>query len=271
MAPCSSSRSASVVGLAIGRGSAWLVSLGSRRHWIVPGGRRLAALAAALSSFTLAVALDGNGFIAAFVAGIAFGAGWTTVVDVERTDELPELMGEVLALVVWFLFGAVLVPVAVRLVRRLGPRLRPAEPHRGPLHPGCHLADRVGARPADSPLHGLVRPEALRRSCSRCWQSRSSARPGDVAPAVAAVAFTVLLSVVLHGVSAGPLALLYARSEQDHDEPGDAPGRDAPRGRGSEARVHLHRMRRTEVNGPASTASPQVGQPGRETRPGQPR
>ena len=102
-----------LVGLAIGLGSAILVSVGSRRHWIVSGGRQLAALAAALSSFALAVALDGNGFIAAFVAGIAFGARLDEkVADVERTDELPELVGEVLALAVWFLFGAVLVPFA---------------------------------------------------------------------------------------------------------------------------------------------------------------
>ena len=30
----------------------------------------------------------------------------------EEAGELPELLGEALALVVWFVFGAVLVPVA---------------------------------------------------------------------------------------------------------------------------------------------------------------
>ena len=39
------------VGLAIGIGSALLVSMGSRRQWIVTGGRRLATLGAAFSSF----------------------------------------------------------------------------------------------------------------------------------------------------------------------------------------------------------------------------
>jgi NhaP-type Na+/H+ or K+/H+ antiporter len=34
-----------------------------------------------------------------------------------------------------------------------------------------------------------------------------------VAPAVAAVTLTVLMSVVLHGVSAGPLVVRFARSE----------------------------------------------------------
>lgn len=43
----------------------------------------------------------------------AFGAGRRDdSVGVEEVGELPELLGEVLAFVVWFLFGAVLVPVA---------------------------------------------------------------------------------------------------------------------------------------------------------------
>jgi NhaP-type Na+/H+ or K+/H+ antiporter len=62
------------VGLAVGLGSASLITSGSRRHWISTGARRLGTLAAALSSFALAVAFSGNGFIAAFVAGITFRA-----------------------------------------------------------------------------------------------------------------------------------------------------------------------------------------------------
>ena len=107
------------MGLAVGLGSGVLVSLGSRQRWIVPGGRRLASLAAALSSFALAVALDGNGFIAAFVAGIAFGAQLKKdAAEVEAAVELPELLGELLAFFVWFLFGAALVPIVVAQPRR---------------------------------------------------------------------------------------------------------------------------------------------------------
>ena len=102
-----------LVGLAVGLGSATLISFASRRRWVAHGGRRLATLAAALASFFLAVTFGGNGFIAAFVAGIAFGAAFPRdVADVDEVGELPELLGEVMALVVWFLFGAALVPVA---------------------------------------------------------------------------------------------------------------------------------------------------------------
>ncbi len=213
-----------LVGLTIGLGSAILVSVGSRRHWIVSGGRQLAALAAALSSFALAVALDGNGFIAAFVAGIAFGARLDEkVADVERTDELPELVGEVLALAVWFLFGAVLVPfafdwvdVSILVYALLSLTVLRCVPVAVALIGSGLDKETVlfvgwfGPRGLASVVFALLAVEEL-------------GTQGDVAPAVATVAFTILLSVLLHGLSAGPLAVLYARTEQDHDKPGDAP------------------------------------------------
>ena len=70
-----------------------------------------------LQRLTVALAIDGNGFIAAFVAGIAFGATLADEVsELDRADELPELGGELLALVVWFLFGAALLPAAFSLL-----------------------------------------------------------------------------------------------------------------------------------------------------------
>jgi NhaP-type Na+/H+ or K+/H+ antiporter len=213
-----------LVGLAIGLGSAILVSVGSRRHWIVSGGRRLAALAAALSSFALAVAFDGNGFIAAFVAGIAFGTRLDEeVADVERTDELPELVGEVLSLAVWFLFGAVLVPfafdwvdVSILVYALLSLTVVRCVPVAIALIGSGLDKETVlfvgwfGPRGLASVVFALLAVEEL-------------GTQGEVAPAIAAVAFTILLSVLFHGVSAGPLAALYARSRSHHDQTGDAP------------------------------------------------
>ena len=102
-----------VAGVVVGVGGAVLISTATRRRWITTGGRRLATLAVAIAAFAVALAFDANGFIAAFVAGIAFGAMLDgSVVDLEEAVELPELGGELLALVVWFLFGATLVPLA---------------------------------------------------------------------------------------------------------------------------------------------------------------
>lgn len=102
-----------VTGAAAGGLGALALNLTSQSGWIAPGGRRLAALALAVGAMAATLALDGNGFIAAFVAGVAFGAlADHDEIDIERTAELPELGGELLGLVVWFLFGATLIPIA---------------------------------------------------------------------------------------------------------------------------------------------------------------
>ena len=146
-----------VVGLAVGLVSAVVIGFASRRRWVATGGRRLATLAAALTSFSLSGALDGNGFIAAFVAGIAFGAAVPKELDVEELGELPELMGELLALAVWFLFGAALLPVAFDHFSVSTLAYAAAQPDRDPDGPRRPLADRHGHGQAHRAVRGLVR------------------------------------------------------------------------------------------------------------------
>jgi NhaP-type Na+/H+ or K+/H+ antiporter len=52
------------VGALLGAVGALVLNRASRHGWIASGGRRLAALALAISALTLTLALDGNGFIA---------------------------------------------------------------------------------------------------------------------------------------------------------------------------------------------------------------
>jgi len=217
-----------VVGLAVGLGSAVVIGLASRRGWVGDGGPRLATLAAALTSFALAGAIDGNGFIAAFVAGIAFGAAVPKELDVGELGELPELIGELLALAVWFLFGAALLPVAfdhfsvstlayallsLTVIRMVPVAL--ALTGTGMDRPTVLFVGWFGPRGLASVVFALLAVEELGETSS-------------IGQAIAVVALTVLVSVVLHGVSAGPLGGRYVRAEAD--VPGAAVG-DAPRAR----------------------------------------
>jgi len=213
-----------IVGLAVGLGSARLITFGSRRHWISPGARQLGTLAAALSSLTLAIAFSGNGFIAAFVAGIAFRAGLDEdLVQADNAVELPELLGEVLALAVWFLFGAALVPIAfhnvdvafvayavlsltvVRIVPVFLSLIGTGLDRRTVLFVGW-----FGPRGLASVVFALLAVEQLGETPL-------------VERAVAAVSLTVLLSVALHGISAGPLGRRYVRLEPSDQDLSVAP------------------------------------------------
>jgi NhaP-type Na+/H+ or K+/H+ antiporter len=216
-----------VAGAAIGLIGAGGIRLASRHHLTLPGGRRLAALATALTAFELAVAVDGNGFIAAFIAGIAFGAMLGSEEAVaEHMVELPELGGEVLALVVWFLAGASLVPVAFDHLGAslLGYALLSLTAFR--MLPVAVSMVRSGLSGQDVVFVGWFGPRGL---ASVVFALLAIEVLGEGEPtsqeAIAAVAMTVLLSVLLHGVTAGPGGNRYstegaaATSDDDATQP----------------------------------------------------
>ena len=207
------------VGIVVGAGGAVVLSRATRAGWIAPGGRRLAALALAMSALSVTLAFDGNGFIAAFVAGIAFGAlADERVLNLEQTNELPELGGALLALIVWFLFGATLLPIAfdhltiavvvyallsLTVVRMLPVALSVLG--LGLDRPTTLFLAWFGPRGLASVVFALLALEELGEA--------------DEATnvAVAAVALTVAISILLHGLSAGPGGRRYVQSEQaDH-------------------------------------------------------
>ena len=85
-----------------------------KRGWIAEGFAGAALLGLAVCAYTSSVALHGNGFIAAFVGGLAFGTtagrrGQPLIPFVEET-------GALVSLLVWLAFGAVAVVPAVEVL-----------------------------------------------------------------------------------------------------------------------------------------------------------
>ncbi|KQQ94212.1 hypothetical protein ASF62_08725 [Leifsonia sp. Leaf325] len=201
------------IGAVVGLGSAWLLVFAYRRGWTAVGGRRLAALAAALASFSSALALNGNAFVAAFVAGLAFGSLLPRdFPEREGISDLPELGGEFLALVVWFLFGAALVPLAfsyfspwmllyavlsLTVVRMLPVALA-----------------LIGTRQDRSTVLfiGWFGPRGLASVVFALLAVEEFGGPSVIGEALGTIVITVLLSVIAHGMTAAPFALLYGRN-----------------------------------------------------------
>lgn len=95
-----------VVGVALGSGIALCANAADRRGWTSERSNRLILLCAPVLAYTLNVGLHGNGFLAAFICGIAFN-GVRHYRDADRDSELIDDVAFVLSGVVWFLVGAV--------------------------------------------------------------------------------------------------------------------------------------------------------------------
>ena len=216
-----------VGGTAVGAAAGALCGLALRRTraagWVVAGGDRIVALMVAALAFLVAEELEVNYFVAAFVAGLAFRSGIGR--DDEEVIELPELIGQVLALAVWFAFGAQLVidgldlvdwRIALYAVLSLTV-VRMVPVALSMLGSGFGLRSMLfigwfGPRGLASVVFGLLIVEELPVD-----------DPG-VRTVLSTIVLTVVLSVLAHGMSARPLAAWLRRSEPSTD--GD--GRSSP-------------------------------------------
>ncbi len=168
-----------LVGAAVGGAGGFLVKAARRHEWAEGTFAGSAVLALAVCAYACALALHGNGFIAAFVGGIAFRA-----IGGQRGERLMpfvEETGALVSLLVWLAFGVVAVVPALSgltwqmvvyaVLSLTAIRMVPV---------AAALAGAGSAPPPSRSWAGLVLA-AWRRWCSPCWRWRISAsqRPGQ--------------------------------------------------------------------------------------------
>jgi NhaP-type Na+/H+ or K+/H+ antiporter len=98
-------------GVVAGVLGAWVLRGFAARGWMEGTWKQINAVATPLLAYGVASALGGSGFIAAFVAGIVFGA--VAAGQAEADTFLAEQSGELLNAVTFLLFGAVLLGPAL--------------------------------------------------------------------------------------------------------------------------------------------------------------
>ena len=100
-----------LVDLAVGWLGSRMAGWAVERGWMNAVFLRIATLSLALLAFAGAELLGGNGFIAAFACGLAAGTGPRRVLD--GVKDFGETEGQLLTLIVFLLFGAVLLSGAI--------------------------------------------------------------------------------------------------------------------------------------------------------------
>ncbi len=195
-----------LIGAVVGGAGGFVVKAARRRGWAEGDFAGSAVLALAVCAYACALALHGNGFIAAFVGGIAFGAiggrrGERLVPFVEET-------GALVSLLVWLAFGAIAVVPALTgltwqtvvyavgsltLIRMVPVAIALAGARLGGT--AVALIGWFGPRGLASVVFALLALEDLGQHAA--------------GQAVSVIGLTVLLSVIVHGATADPLARRY--------------------------------------------------------------
>jgi NhaP-type Na+/H+ or K+/H+ antiporter len=200
-----------IVGIVVGAALALLTNAAVRRGAVTDQSKRLILVTAPLLSYGLSLAIHGNGFVSAFVCGIAFNylrRSPTIRSELELLDDI----GFLLSAVMWFVFGAAsvlaltagvswsmvlfcllaltLVRMVPVLIAMLGSTFSWVE---------RLMLGWLGPRGTTSIVFGLLAFNVLGGSAETA--------------ALMTMVIAVLGSVVLHGVGAPAAAHAYRRSQ----------------------------------------------------------
>jgi NhaP-type Na+/H+ or K+/H+ antiporter len=221
-----------LVGIAVGGAGGWLVARFSDRGWAEGGYRQIAVLALAVVAMTVADEAGGKSFIAAFVAGGTFGGTGRRVLPV--AGELTEDIGQLLSMLTFVVFGALLVGPSVA-----GVELRMVV--YGVLSltvvrmiPVALALSGSGLRRPTVAFVGWFGPRGLASILFALTVVEAEVLPDD-RWIFTVTACTVVLSILAHGVSAGVLAARYGAWYAAHPQAPDMiesmPSPELPLGR----------------------------------------
>ena len=209
-----------VFGIAIGAGGGLLIRYASRAGLMLKGAQPLAVLGLAGLAYVGALPLHGNGFISAFVAGMAFGACIRNpeAEDAEGngsdgSDETTEFTGEVaegLTMLVWFAFGSTLLVPAIRGAQWGDFLFAALALTVVRMVPVAIALAGTGLDRATVAIVGWFGPRGL-ASVVFTLIALDELDAADGQRVLSVVSITVALSVLAHGVSASPLARLYGQ------------------------------------------------------------
>ena len=205
-----------LAGVAVGWVAARLVDRAVKARWMAESYEGPAVLGVALLAFAGAEIIGGNGFIAAFVAGLVFG---NQVRDrCHFLFEFAEAEGQLLTLLTFLIFGAAILPeafghadlavlvygalslTAIRMIP-IGVALA------GSGHP---------VRWATVGFLGWFGPRGLASILFALFVLEDSAVPGGDTILVAVIV-TVTLSVLAHGLTAAPASKWYGGLEGERN------------------------------------------------------
>ncbi|MEM7307655.1 MAG: cation:proton antiporter [Planctomycetota bacterium] len=197
-----------VAGLLVAGPAGWLVQRAAAARSINRTFENLAGLSIALGAFGTAELIGGNGFIAAFTAGLVIGN--TTSSVCARLQEFAEDEGQLLALIAFLAFGATLLPQALEALGWRAGLYIALSLTAARMVPVALALVGSGLRAPSVAFLGWFGPRGLATILFALLVAEAEAIPNHEL-LVQLVTLTVAVSTLAHGVTAAPLASAYGR------------------------------------------------------------
>ncbi len=197
-----------VAGIVVGSLGALAINRASGRDWMTQPFEGIAILSIAALAYVGAELIGGNGFISAFVSGLIFGARLRKSCDFLL--EFMETEGQLLTLMTFLVFGTAMVPDAVVAISWTIVLYAILSLTVVRMIPIALSISGTGLSSSSKLFLGWFGPRGLASILFALLILEKYPVPGAETVYVTVVV-TVLLSIFLHGVTAGPLANTYGR------------------------------------------------------------
>jgi sodium/hydrogen antiporter len=232
------------VGVVLGSGCGLLLSSALQRGWLLDELLPVATLVVPVLTYYGAVWAHGNGFVSAFVSGTAFAAAAdrASLPSQQRGEStqafhLTDSVSLVLGYAVWTLFGLVAVAHLGVLLTWSGLAFGLLSLTVLRMVPVALVLLGSGLRAQTTLFIGWFGPRGLASVVFALLADEQLGEDRALQPILGAIAVTVLLSVVVHGLTAGPWAAKYG-AWADRERPSRELG-----GSGEPTRSRLGRAR----------------------------
>jgi NhaP-type Na+/H+ or K+/H+ antiporter len=205
-----------LVGLACGWGLAKAMDFAQTKNLMAESASGIVFLSAAFMSYVGAEIVGGNGFIAAFIAGMVFGNVYKH--EIHFIGEFMEGVGQALTMLAFLAFGALLLPAGILHMQWKAIVLALLFLTVVRMVPIWISLAGSGLATRDRLFLGWFGPRGLASILFTMIITDEFDIPGE-AELLACVSMTVFLSVVLHGATAAPLSRWIGKSPKAGNMP----------------------------------------------------
>jgi NhaP-type Na+/H+ or K+/H+ antiporter len=200
-----------IIGAFNGYAGAKLLTKALENNWITESYRNLSPISLAILSFYFAEYFGGNGFISAFVAGVFFGS-FSKVIDIQ-TEAFLEGAGEILILISFLVFGLTFIPATIEYwdLQVLLYALLSLTLFR--MLPVALSLTGLKLSIATKLFIGWFGPRGIASILYVMIVAHKIVDIHGHEKLFAVITITILLSIILHGLSAKPLVKLYGNKK----------------------------------------------------------